>query len=225
MASKNFKCSKQWNIRQPPAFVEMLAISYWIGKTLWHSEGGTSVCGHLSWAFWSFCNHSLVCRKWVRRKTAWFWQTVPLEVKLLSSLIVHLECSDLFFMPPEIRRKLLHGPNGLTEPYMQRLWDSIPQCNAPRARCLFWAIIPGPVYFQESKNCICTHYILIFDCISLLISSSLSMYYPPVKTLTGGNFEGFFLTSFICRVLLTAAKFLHPFVDPPPGRQLWLWIY
>lgn len=30
--------------------------------------------------------------------------TVPLEVKLPSSLIVHLDCSHLFFMPPEIRR-------------------------------------------------------------------------------------------------------------------------
>lgn len=47
--------------------------------------------------------------------------TVPLEVKLPSSLIVHLECSHLFFMPPEIRRELLDGPNGFTQPCRQRL--------------------------------------------------------------------------------------------------------
>lgn len=157
--------------------------------TLWRWK--VRLC-HLSWAVWSFCNHSLVCRKWMRRKTAWFWQTVSLEVKLLSSVIVHLECSGLLFMPPEIRRELFYGPNGLTQSCMWMLGDNTPQCNAPRARCLFWAVIPGPAYFQESTSCICTCYKLFFDCISLLILSGLSMYYPPVKTLTGANYEVFF---------------------------------
>lgn len=112
--------------------------------------------------------------------------------------IVHLECSDLFFMLPEIRRELFNGPNGLTQSYMQRLWDNSPQYNAPRARCIFWAVIPGPACFQKSTSCICIPFILIFDCISLLILSGLSMYYPPVKTSIGANYEVFFFSYHSC---------------------------
>lgn len=127
-----------------------------------------------------------------------------LDVKLPYSLIASLECSELFFMPQKIRRELFRGPNGFPQSCMQSLWDNTLQCNAPRVRWLFWAVIPGPAYFQESTSCICTRYILTFDCTSLLILSDLSMYYPPVRNLTGANYERFFLV--ICfRVLLTAA--------------------
>lgn len=98
-----------------------------------------------------------------------------------------------FHIPRPEKKRVIEWSQWLTQCCTCEAVSQYPlrQCSE---RCLLQAVIPGPAYFQESTDCICTRFILTFDCISLVILSDLKMYHAPVKGLNGANyvFGGFF---------------------------------
>lgn len=109
------------------------------------------------------------------------------QSSLLSpSLIVQ----SFIFNSPERKRESFDCPNGFTQPCAHQAVRQYSLVQCSEIRCWLYTVISGPAYFQETEDFICTSYILICGCKSLLILSNLKMNHVPVKGLTGADYGG-----------------------------------
>lgn len=124
---------------------------------------------------------------------------------LLSSLLKLFIWGALFSMLPEVRRQLFNGPNGLTQPCMQRLWDNSPvQCSKSQVHilgCNSWPCLfskEHKLYLYSFYTDLWLHHSINLIRFKHVLSTSQDLDWCKL-------WDFLFLISFKCRVLLTSA--------------------